>query len=240
MTNKVLVIGDGCIDVFIYGTCKRLSPEGPVPVFIPKNTTQNMGMAGNVLRNLESLGLQVDFITNDELITKTRYIETSRNHLLLRIDDEQELKPVENLPIIEDYKAVVISDYDKGFLSKKIISKILSSAKISFLDTKKILGDWCKDATFIKLNKKEYEAQSEEIKKNNNLIVTLGADGCMYKGKQYPIEYVEIRDVSGAGDTFLSGFVAEYLKSNDAEKAILFAQECAINVIKRRGVNTLE
>ncbi len=240
MTNKVLVIGDGCIDVFIYGTCKRLSPEGPVPVFVSSSSNQNMGMAGNVVKNLESLGLQVDFITNDELITKTRYVETSRNHLLLRIDDEQELNPIENLPTIEDYKAVVISDYDKGFLSKKIISKILSSAKISFLDTKKILGDWCKDATFIKLNKKEYEAQSEEIKKNNNLIVTLGADGCMYKGKQYPIEYVEIRDVSGAGDTFLSGFVAEYLKSNDAEKAILFAQECAINVIKRRGVNTLE
>ena len=33
---KILVIGDSCKDVFIYGTANRLCPEAPVPVFIPK------------------------------------------------------------------------------------------------------------------------------------------------------------------------------------------------------------
>jgi len=36
---KILVIGDSCKDVFIYGKANRLCPEAPVPVFIPQRKT---------------------------------------------------------------------------------------------------------------------------------------------------------------------------------------------------------
>jgi hypothetical protein len=36
MMSKVLVIGESCTDIFIYGTSERKSPEGKGPVFIPK------------------------------------------------------------------------------------------------------------------------------------------------------------------------------------------------------------
>ena len=39
--NKVLVIGDSCEDVFIYGDIERICPEAPVPVFTPTHTTKN-------------------------------------------------------------------------------------------------------------------------------------------------------------------------------------------------------
>ena len=29
---KVLLIGDSCVDRYVYGDAKRLSPEAPVPV----------------------------------------------------------------------------------------------------------------------------------------------------------------------------------------------------------------
>ena len=32
---KILVIGDSCHDVFVYGKCDRICPEAPVPVFTP-------------------------------------------------------------------------------------------------------------------------------------------------------------------------------------------------------------
>ena len=51
---KILVIGDSCIDKFIYGSCERICPEAPVPVFNPLSSTENIGMAGNVKNNLES------------------------------------------------------------------------------------------------------------------------------------------------------------------------------------------
>ena len=44
-------------------------------------------MAGNVVRNLKSLGVtNVDIITNKEQITKTRYVEDKSNQMLLRVD----------------------------------------------------------------------------------------------------------------------------------------------------------
>ena len=33
---KVLLIGDFMIDKYVYGSSNRMSPEAPVPVFIPK------------------------------------------------------------------------------------------------------------------------------------------------------------------------------------------------------------
>ena len=32
---KILLVGDNCKDIYQYGTIDRLSPEAPVPVFVP-------------------------------------------------------------------------------------------------------------------------------------------------------------------------------------------------------------
>ena len=45
-----------------------------------------------------------------------------------------------------------------------------------------------------------------------------------------------VKDVSGAGDTFLAALVVEYLKTNDIKSAITFANECATKVVQKRGV----
>jgi sugar/nucleoside kinase (ribokinase family) len=71
------------------------------------------------------------------------------------------------------------------------------------------------------------------------MIITLSNKGCQYKDKLYPVEKVQIRDVSGAGDTFLSGLVTEYVLTKDIEKAIKFAQECATIVVQKPGVSTI-
>ena len=55
---KILVIGDSCTDVFIYGDIIRLAPEAPVPVFNPRRSVKNDGMAKNVSNNVEALCLK--------------------------------------------------------------------------------------------------------------------------------------------------------------------------------------
>ena len=45
---NILLIGDHCEDVYHYGTVDRISPEAPVPVFVPTHETRRPGMAGNV------------------------------------------------------------------------------------------------------------------------------------------------------------------------------------------------
>lgn len=61
--EKVLCIGDVMLDRFIYGKVDRISPEAPIPVLLIENEKVMLGGAGNVVRNLVSLGLKPYFIT---------------------------------------------------------------------------------------------------------------------------------------------------------------------------------
>ena len=45
---KILVNGDSCTDVFVYGQIDRLCPEAPVPIFQSVSQKENGGMARNV------------------------------------------------------------------------------------------------------------------------------------------------------------------------------------------------
>ena len=228
--NKVLVIGEQCDDIFIYGDTPRLSPEGPAPVFIPKREVYNGGMGMNVCKNLEELKIDTDFQHQIHPITKTRHIHESSNTLLLRIDEEKNIDRIDNTKLIKldfwDYTMIVISDYNKGFLTEEDIAYIGFKHPNVICDTKKQLGNWCKDLRFIKLNRSEFENNKEFIEENDwileKLIVTLDKDGCMYNGTSYPTEKVEIMDISGAGDTFVAGFVKMFLDTDDISQSIQF------------------
>ena len=245
--SRVLVIGERCDDIFIYGDTPRLSPEGPAPVFIPINEVYNGGMGKNVMDNLMALGIDVDFEHQQSQITKTRHIHKSSNTLLLRIDEEKNIDNIgDRLSKLDfwEYSMVVISDYNKGFLTEEDIAYIAYKHPNTICDTKKKLGDWCKDLRYIKLNRTEFNNNKEFIEENDwileKLIITLDKDGCMYKGTMYPTEQVEIMDISGAGDTFVAGFVKMFLDTEDIPKSIQFANRCSAQVVQRRGVTTID
>jgi len=60
---KILVIGDLMVDHYLWGECKRISPEAPVQVINVEKTSNVLGGAGNVINNLKSLGANVDIIS---------------------------------------------------------------------------------------------------------------------------------------------------------------------------------
>lgn len=244
----MLVIGDECTDVYVYGSCKRLCPSAPVPVFVPSCQKENKGMAGNVYQNIISLGLPTTLKSNSGAVTKTRYVDEETNHMLLRVDSgEEKIKRITNLEkdFLNKFDAVVISDYNKGFLHKEDIRFICDNHPLVFIDTKKIIGDYCKNCSFIKINQPEFERSFHSMENSayewasKKTIITLGSKGASYRDKVYPVEKVEIKDLCGAGDTFLSGLVAEYLKSRDIGKAIKFANSCSTKVVQMKGVNVL-
>jgi sugar/nucleoside kinase (ribokinase family) len=55
----------------------------------------------------------------------------------------------------------------------------------------------------------------------------------------HPVERVNCKDMSGAGDTFMSGLVCEWVRSKDINRAINFAQDCATKVVQKLGVCTI-
>ena len=48
---------------------------------------------------------------------------------------------------------------------------------------------------------------------------------------------VEIKDTSGAGDTFVAGLSVSYTKNKDIDVSIKFANSCATQVVQRKGVS---
>ena len=244
--KRVLVIGDSCIDVFEYGKVKRISPEAPVPILIPVEEHQTSGMTLNVWANLWALGIEADVLTNSDKPIKKRYVEENSNHMLLRVDRNDIIQPVDWSYLRhtrwDNYDAVVISDYDKGFLDKEQIAFISISHPLVFMDSKKQLGEWCDNINFIKVNDKESYENYEYLYTQfpNDVIITLGKQGATLNySKKFSLEIDEehpVRDLSGAGDTFLAGLVAGYLKNESIEEAINFANKCAAWVVTQRGV----
>jgi bifunctional ADP-heptose synthase (sugar kinase/adenylyltransferase) len=245
--EKVLVIGDSCIDIFEYGKCYRISPEAPVPVLVPTTSIQNSGMTLNVCQNLFALGIDCDVITNDNKPIKKRYVEDISNHMLLRVDrndsvDSLSWDKLYDIPFNE-YKAVIISDYDKGFIDREQIRYISDAHPLTFMDCKKRLDEWCSNIKYIKINYKESQENWEFLHNGykNNLIITNGKDGASLNyNKHFPMEIDDqhpVRDLSGAGDTFLAGLIAEFLNNNgNIDEAINFANKCAAWVVTQRGV----
>ena len=246
MKNKVLVIGELCTDVFKYGITNRKSPEGNGPVFIQTDVVSGNGMAGNTAMNLEAMGLDVDTYFDKGTITKTRYVNRDTNELYLRVDanDVTDRIDIYDLPDLVIYDAVIISDYCKGFLTEEDINRIASMHKLVILDTKKKLGDWCKNISFIKINRLEWEHNKDVIRDNDwlfdKIICTLDRGGAMHKTKIFEVQSVDTADVSGAGDTFVSGFISRYLECNKIEESIDWANYCAGEVVKKKGVSVFE
>ena len=112
------------------------------------------------------------------------------------------------------------------------------------MDTKKPLGDWSKNCNFIKINEVEYNISKyffpsiDEVL-DKNLIVTLGTKGCIYMGNRFPVNKVEVKDMTGAGDSFLAGLAVKYLQTRDIKEAISFANKCATRVVQKKGVVTI-
>src|SRR3954467_339930 len=60
--QTVLCVGDLMLDEFVYGEVSRISPEAPAPVLAARRSETNIGGAGNVARNIASLGGRCIFV----------------------------------------------------------------------------------------------------------------------------------------------------------------------------------
>lgn len=242
-SKKVLIIGDSCKDEFIYCSASRLAPDLPVPVLQVVNIESNPGMAANVYRNVKKKVSSCDLFTNDnwDKILKTRYVHQETNHMFLRVDSEATIKPIDTSKLSLEYELIVISDYNKGFLKEEQIQWICENHSNVFLDTKKILGSWAQAAKIIKINDFEYRASEPFVNTEirNKIIRTRGPSGCDFRDTNYPVDKVEIRDTSGAGDSFMAALVVEYLSTSNIEISIRAANQAASKVVKTRGVSEI-
>ena len=235
---KVLLIGDSCEDRYFYGDVKRLNPEAPVPILEYRRGVTSKGMVWNVRENLRSFGVEVYTSTHPEEIIKTRFIDEKSNQQILRSDEEPKITPI-SFEFPDEWKstydALVISDYDKGFITQEKLFELSNWFQGPvFIDTKKtcIPGN-----AFIKVNESEFKKITHFIP--DNMIITKGGEGTEYQGKLYPAEKVNVFDVVGAGDTFLAALTYGYMKYGRIDRAIPLANKAAAVAVSHRGTYVL-
>lgn len=257
---NALILGETCVDRFVYCSVTRLCPEAPVPVLNPIGKSKtSAGMAGNTQANLLSLARIGDKVVRPSLLyppdeepVKVRYVDSASGYIVIRIDSNDKFQRVRNLDKLPEYlkneaiDAIVISDYHKGFLTESDIQMITDFAEEAgaktFLDTKKQLGSWSRNVDFVKINEKEWKLLTHAAS-CRNLIVTLGSRGSFWRGFTPVPAYhlkegfpVKVFDVSGAGDTYLAAFVIEYMYTKDVLESMEYANKAAAVAVSMPGV----
>lgn len=243
--KKILLIGEYCLDKYVLGHSDRLSPEAPVPVFVPTKSHSSPGMAGNVLKNLEAL--KDEDTTIDHLFFKTgvknRYVDENSGYQMFRVDEEPQFgKDAKGKTYgtkleedIMNYDMIIISDYNKGFIDEDVMNMVGDHPNV-LVDTKKRDLRMFKNS-LIKINEKE----NSLVEHNHlgELVVTLGKEGCKYNDNIYSTRVVNVIDVTGAGDSFLSGLAIKYLESKSIEESIKYANMVSSVAVSKHGTSTV-
>lgn len=292
--RRVLVLGDLMLDRYIWGNVSRISPEAPVPVVEVQKSTSCLGGAGNVSQNLESLGalpLPVGVVGEDEegLWIKRRvgegrgiFVDASRpttvktriiahHQQVVRVDQERKkaIAPEVEEKIVrliqkEKYEGIIVSDYNKGIITNRLMERVLPYAKGRripvFVDPKIENFRLYSPVTFISPNHIEaekivhhpcrtdgdVEKAGQEILANLSslyLIIKRGEQGMSIfeQGKKpvhIPTNAREVFDVTGAGDTVIATAALALLSGATIQEAAILANAAAGVVVAKIGTAT--
>jgi D-beta-D-heptose 7-phosphate kinase/D-beta-D-heptose 1-phosphate adenosyltransferase len=190
-------------------------------------------MAANVEENLTALGVKVISYFGQSS-TKVRMIDERSKQHMMRIDHDKYSQPLEfeQTYFPNDIDGIIISDYNKGFVTYELVEKLIATGIPVFIDTKKTDLHYF-DGAYVKINSHEFE-QAKSLSKN--LIVTMGEHGAMFDQRKYNAPKIEIADVCGAGDTFLAALAYKYLLTKNMDQAITFAIKAASVTVQHIGV----
>jgi len=202
-------------------------------------------------------------IKNKNYLTINKKRIISNNQQIIRIDSEstnhlenKEIDKVINFIKKNKIKNILISDYNKGMITKELLKKIKALNINIFADPKPENFEYFKNCLAISPNlveakkftkKSKVEDIGEDILKKlkTNLILTRGKEGVsLFNLKDGSHNYIpakanEVYDVSGAGDTFISTLTLTYASGGNLYESAILGNAAAGEVIKKQGVVTI-
>jgi rfaE bifunctional protein kinase chain/domain len=293
--KRILVLGDLMLDKYIWGHVARISPEAPVPVVEVHKDTSCLGGAGNVASGLESLGalpLLVGVVGDDgegqwirdnvqdsrgifldksrPTTVKTRII--AHHQQVVRVDHEKKSPISAKMEVglfkfIQQEKCdgILISDYNKGTLTKSLLKRVLTFARKGkipvFVDPKFENFLFYSPVTLITPNHHEaarivhHECRTDsQVEKAGEkilsrvstpyLIIKRGEQGMSVfeKGKRVkhiPTVAKEVYDITGAGDTVIATAALALLSGSKIMEAAALANAAAGVVVGKIGTATV-
>lgn len=205
------------------------------------------------LHNVNSF-FQIYDIDDHISTVKTRLISMDHNTQVMRLDRERFLDDHDfHLELsdesLEIFDAIIISDYGKGSINKKLMNKLKNYSDVMFIDPKPENMHLYPGAFLIKPNDIEYHEiynkNANDLKRFSWVLHTMGVEGMELISNKNSFTFdvksdpVEVFNVSGAGDTVLAAFVLCYSMGYDPLAATRFANECGRWAVSQPGTSTL-
>ncbi len=294
-TAPILIVGDSMLDIYVFGTVERISPEAPVPIMRQRQTREDAGGAANVALNVVGLGgvahliscvgadadgdrlaavlaaagVTLDLVRSDARSTTVKTRFSVGQHQIMRLDKEDASAVTaaceqEILAAIENRIAscglVVLSDYNKGMLTDRILAETIGRASACgvpvIVDPKRREFSAYRGATYIKPNLAELEratglpvASDEEIDRAARVVAAATAASILVTRSEAGMSLVdpggpsmhmptharEVFDVTGAGDTAIAAVGLGLASGCSSAEAMAFANLAAGLAVSKPG-----
>jgi D-beta-D-heptose 7-phosphate kinase / D-beta-D-heptose 1-phosphate adenosyltransferase len=256
-SSRILVLGEVCRDIYIRGSITRKSPENKNTNVLKVHSKDiKDGMALNVFNNLSDIDARVCILTDVKVpkIKKVRVFNGKEQ--IVRIDFDEYRKDIDEKTLIsrieqmkESISTIIISDYGKGYFSKKFLAYIFSLGIDTFVDPYPTTPlSWYKGCNFIVPNLKEAKVLTGEktIPKIINVLHQVTGGFPIIKSSEkgmdtYDCHYgvpelVMNPEPTGAGDTVIALLAYFYDLGYSVDECIRAANMAAGFVVQKDGV----
>jgi D-beta-D-heptose 7-phosphate kinase/D-beta-D-heptose 1-phosphate adenosyltransferase len=242
--QTVLCIGDLMLDEFIYGEVSRISPEAPAPVIAVQRSVVNIGGAGNVARNVTSLGAKCIFVSviGDDVSGKILKTELAREKLIeqkLIVDPERPTTRKARY-VSEHFSTHMLrADWERATAVSELVERQLIDTVISALPRVDIvlLSDYAKGVLTARVVRNVIDEAKQLGKrvivdpKNVNLAIYRGATLLTPNQK----EFTEATRRRIQSNEDIADASVEALRTADAEAILVTRSEHGMTLAHRDG-----
>lgn len=198
-------------------------------------------------RMLMDQGIDVRVVPSEIRVTTRKHRFTANGTHLLRVDNEEGYPRITALDdeamrcIVRGAEAVIVSDYNKGFVDKTLCEKLAKFEVPFYVDPKQALETYV-GAELIKPNLKE-ATDFSWLDCEDPVLCTQGSENALYfhhgpaRGAcvHFPVDEVAVSDVTGAGDAVLSALVVAEQMGYSREEAIRIGLRAGTLCVQRHG-----
>jgi len=209
--------------------------------------------AQNLKKALSEFEIQTELVSESHrpTILKERVLSFTDGRYHFRKDtevkgylsEEKTAELLEKIKLEKDISLIIVSDYNKGVISKQLMDGIKKMGVEIIVDPKPAHKELYKNVFLVTPNIKEARelsgnknellgAVSLMTEFNSNILLKRGKDGMSYFGvddKRFdlPAEARKVVDVTGAGDTVVATFAHFYNKGYSIEDSIKLSNKAA-------------
>src|SRR3982075_1840349 len=242
--QTVLCVGDLMLDEFVYGEVSRISPEAPAPVIAVQRSETNIGGAGNVARNIASLGARCIFaglIGEDEAGAKLK-AALAQEHLIESVLVSDSTRPTTRKVrfVSEHFSTHMLrADWEKASPASAEIEQKLIDAILPLLPRANIvlLSDYAKGVLTARVIRNVIDAARKLGKRV--IVDPKSANFAVYRGATLLTpnrkEFAEATRSRADTENSIADAAQDAMQLADCEAMLVTQSEHGMTLVPRRG-----